>query len=79
MQGIVMKSLTAKAADRYLNQIGMETGDWNQLKYVTQTEQSSRKWINYRAPQNALELYNFSFHVTGWLASGSNLTFGALV
>jgi hypothetical protein len=65
-----MKCLTTQEANAYLSRIGMEIGNWNQITEIGSSKQSTLNWTNYRAPERALELFNFSQYVAGWLPRG---------
>lgn len=64
-----MKCLTIQEANAYLNSIGMEIGNWNQITDIAGRQLSKSNWINYRAPKDGL--LNFSHHVAGWLPKGN--------
>ncbi len=65
-----MKCLTTKEANFYLSRIGMEIGGWNQLTEINKGGDGEVYGMNYQAPLNARELFNFSEHVAGWLPKG---------
>ncbi len=62
------KSLSIIDANAKLTSIGMVIGDWGQIK--TLIESKEIKKLNYPAPENALELFNFASHVSAWLPKG---------
>ena len=70
-----MKLLTCHEANARLNSIGMEIGGWNQITTIDSAYGGSDNWINYQAPENARELFNFSEHVAGWLPDGGWIIF----
>lgn len=63
-----VKSLSIIDANVYLNGLGMVIGDWGQIK--TLIENNEIKKINFPAPENALELFNFASHISAWLPKG---------
>jgi hypothetical protein len=65
-----MKSLKPEDAQVYLDRIGMEIGVWNQISDIGGQHINELKWLKYRAPEKARELYIFSQHIAEWLPSG---------
>ncbi|MES2740069.1 MAG: hypothetical protein V4754_19490 [Pseudomonadota bacterium] len=65
-----MRYLKPQDANKYLVHIGMHIGSWNQITDIDTKKNSEENWINYAAPSNATELFNFSQHVAGWLPKG---------
>ena len=63
-----VKSLSIIDANVYLNSIGMEIGDWGQIRPIV--EGKGIKKFNFPAPENALELFNFTSHIAAWLPKG---------
>lgn len=62
-----VKCVTSEEAGGYLEQVGLQIGSWNELKYASTNE---RRWSSCAAPKSALELYVFCQHLVGWLISG---------
>lgn len=65
-----MKCLTVQQANAYLGCVGMQVDNWNRITDTSSDEWNKRKWTNYQAPKGALELYNFSQYIAGWLPRG---------
>jgi hypothetical protein len=59
-----VKNLSIIDASVYLNNMGMVIGDWGQIRFLID---KNIKKINYAAPDNAQELFNFSSHISAWL------------
>lgn len=66
----IVKDLTAEQAVKYLNEIGMAVGGWNQLTDTSATRHEKRQWRKIVAPKHSQELYVFSQHVAAWLPAG---------
>jgi hypothetical protein len=66
---IHVNNLTIPEANDYLKSIDMEIGSWGQIKPLYKNRELKK--INYPAPGNARELFNFASHIASWLPKGS--------
>src|SRR5471030_255968 len=66
-----MKILTFDDASLRLQNVKMKIGEWNRLIPIDSMYGCSDDWVNYLAPENARELFNFSEHVAGWMPDGA--------
>lgn len=66
-----MNILTRDQADGHLRAVGMCLGAWNEIRDLPRRAIDSRARIALQAPKNAMQLFNLSLHVAGWLPSGA--------
>lgn len=66
-----IRSISHEKANEYLASIGMQIGNWNEIVDLKKNSNVNVGWKNYPAPRNSRELFNFSYHVAGWLPTGS--------
>jgi hypothetical protein len=62
-----MKSICDEDVRSFLRPIGLEVGEWNQVKFIEfDSSAQNGDYVQYKAPANSSELYNFSQHIAGW-------------
>lgn len=63
-----MKSILDENLRNFLKPIGLEVGEWSQLKFSESgSSADNENYVQYKAPENSHELYNFSQHIAGWM------------
>jgi len=62
-----MKILDSAAANTYLHSVGMEIGEWNEIR----DRAGQPSWRSQAAPADARELLTFAQHIVTWVPNAS--------